>query len=87
MKNCLRKGPKSREVTGPYARREALLSTQIGVSQSWLTDLLLFDLTKAPGVPFDGVVKVSSYGAGMESSHSTSAMPRTSQAMVCSLAC
>jgi hypothetical protein len=58
--------------------------SQIEVSQSSLTDLLLFELIEAPGVPFDGVVEVSSYGAGLESSHSTSAMPRKSLSTMCS---
>jgi hypothetical protein len=39
-----------------------------------------------PSVPVDNMVEVSSYGAGLESSHSTSAIPRKSLSMVCSLA-
>ena len=45
-----------------YVRREALLSSQIEGSQSSLSDLLLFELEGAPGLPFvDDVVEVSSY--------------------------
>jgi Fic family protein len=47
-------------------RREALLSSQIEGTQSSLSDLLLFELEEAPGVPFDDVVEVSSYVAGLE---------------------
>ncbi len=43
-----------------YIRKEALLSSQIEGTQSSLSDLLLFELEEAPGVPFDDVVKVSS---------------------------
>ena len=46
-----------------YVRREALLSSQIEGTQSSLSDLLLFELEEAPGVPFDDVVEVSSYVA------------------------
>jgi len=49
-----------------YMRREALLSSQIEGTQSSLSDLLLFELEEAPGVPFDDVVEVSSYVAGLE---------------------
>jgi len=35
-----------------YVRREALLSSQIEGTQSSLSDLLLFELEEAPGVPF-----------------------------------
>jgi Fic family protein len=49
-----------------YVRREALCSSQIEGTQSSLSDLLLFELEEAPGVPFDDVVEVSSYGAGLE---------------------
>ena len=41
-----------------YVRREALLSSQIEGTQSSLSDLLLFELEEAPGVPFDDVVEV-----------------------------
>ena len=37
-----------------------MLSSQIEGTQSSLSDLLLFELDEAPGVPFDDVVEVSS---------------------------
>ena len=49
-----------------YVRKEALLSSQIEGTQSSLSDLLLFELDEAPGVPFDDVVEVSSYVAALE---------------------
>lgn len=49
-----------------YVRREALLSSQIEGTQSSLSDLLLFELDEAPGVPFDDVVEVSNYIAALE---------------------
>lgn len=49
-----------------YVRREALLSSQIEGTQSSLSDLLLFELNEAPGVPIDDVVEVSNYVAAME---------------------
>ncbi len=49
-----------------YVRREAVLSSQIEGTQSSLSDLLLFELDEAPGVPFDDVVEVSSYVAALE---------------------
>jgi Fic family protein len=49
-----------------YVRREAVLSSQIEGTQSSLSDLLLFELEDAPGVPFDDVVEVSSYVAALE---------------------
>jgi Fic family protein len=49
-----------------YVRREAVLSSQIEGTQSSLTDLLLFELEEAPGVPFDDVVEVSGYVAALE---------------------
>jgi Fic family protein len=49
-----------------YVRREALLSSQIEGTQSSLSDLLLFELEEAPGAPFNDVVEVSSYVAGLE---------------------
>jgi Fic family protein len=47
-------------------RREALLSSQIEGTQSSLSDLLLFELEEAPGVPTGDVVEVSSDVAGLE---------------------
>jgi Fic family protein len=49
-----------------YVRREAVLSSQIEGTQSSLSDLLLFELEEAAGVPFDDVVEVSSYVAALE---------------------
>jgi Fic family protein len=40
-------------------RREAVLSSQIEGTRSSLSDLLLFELDEAPGVPFDDVVEVA----------------------------
>lgn len=49
-----------------YVRREAVLSSQIEGTQSSLSDLLLFELDEAPGVPFDDVVEVSNYITALE---------------------
>lgn len=49
-----------------YVRREAVLSSQVEGTQSSLSDLLLFELEEAPGVPFDDVVEVSNYVAALE---------------------
>lgn len=49
-----------------YVRREAVLSSQIEGTQSSLSDLLLFELDEAPGVPFDDVVEVSNHVAALE---------------------
>jgi len=49
-----------------YVRREAVLSSQIEGTQSSLSDLLLFELDEAPGVPIDDVIAVSSYVAALE---------------------
>lgn len=48
-----------------YVRKEAVLSSQIEGTQSSLSDLLLFELEEAPGVPFDDVVEVSNYVASL----------------------
>lgn len=47
-------------------RKEAVLSSQIEGAQSTLSDLLLFELEEAPGVPVDEVVEVSNYVAALE---------------------
>jgi Fic family protein len=47
-------------------RREAVLSSQIEGTRSSLSDLLLFELDEAPGVPFDDVVEVSNYVAALD---------------------
>jgi Fic family protein len=49
-----------------YVRREAVLSSQIEGTQSSLSDLLLFELDEAPGVPIDDVVEVSNYVTALE---------------------
>jgi Fic family protein len=49
-----------------YVRKEAILSSQIEGTQSSLSDLLLFELDEAPGVPLDDVVEVSNYVAALE---------------------
>jgi len=49
-----------------YVRKEAVLSSQIEGTQSSLSDLLLFELEEASGVPFDDVVEVSNYVAALE---------------------
>ena len=48
-----------------YVRKEAVLSSQIEGTQSSLSDLLLFELEEAPGVPIDDVTEVSNYVAAM----------------------
>ena len=49
-----------------YVRKEAVLSSQIEGTQSSLSDLLLFELQEAPGVPLDDVIEVSNYVAALE---------------------
>lgn len=49
-----------------YVRKEAVLSSQIEGTQSSLSDLLLFELEEAPGVPMDDVMEVSNYVAALE---------------------
>jgi len=49
-----------------YVRKEAVLSSQIEGTQSSLSDLLLFEMEQAPGVPIDEVVEVSNYVAALE---------------------
>lgn len=48
-----------------YVRKEALLSSQIEGTQSSLSDLLLFEMDEAPGVPLDDVEEVSNYVAAL----------------------
>ena len=43
-----------------------MLSSQIEGTQSSLSDLLLFEMEQAPGVPVDDVVEVSNYVAALE---------------------
>lgn len=49
-----------------YVRKEAVLSSMIEGTQSSLSDLLLFELKEAPGVPVDDVQEVSNYVAALE---------------------
>ena len=49
-----------------YVRKEAVLSSRIEGTQSSLSDLLLFELDEAPGVPVDDVVEVSNYVAALD---------------------
>ncbi len=49
-----------------YIRKEAVLSSQIEGTQSSLSDLLLFEMDEAPGVPLDDVVEVSNYVIALE---------------------
>jgi len=49
-----------------YVRKEAVLSSLIEGTQSSLSDLLLFELDEAPGVPFDDVLEVSNYVAALD---------------------
>lgn len=49
-----------------YVRKEAVLSSQIEGTQSSISDLLLFELDEAPGVPLDDVREVSNYVAAMD---------------------
>ncbi len=58
--------PDTRLFLYTYVRKEALLSSQIEGTQSSLSDLLLFELNEAPGVPLDDVVEVSNYVAALE---------------------
>lgn len=44
-----------------YIRKEAVLSSMIEGTQSSLSDLLLFELDQAPGVPVSDVLEVSNY--------------------------
>jgi Fic family protein len=49
-----------------YVRKEAVLSSQIEGTQSSLSDLLLFELDEAPGVPMADVEEVSRCVAALE---------------------
>jgi len=48
-----------------YVRKEAVLSSQIEGTQSSLSDLFLYELEEAPGVPVDDVREVSNYVAAL----------------------
>jgi Fic family protein len=49
-----------------FVRKEAVLSSQIEGTQSSLSDLLLFEIEEAPGVPLDDVREVSNYVRALE---------------------
>ena len=55
-----------RQLLYQYIRKEAVLSSQIEGTQSSLSDLLLYELEEAPGVPLDDVQEVSNYVAALE---------------------
>ncbi len=48
-----------------YVRKEAVLSSRIEGTQSSLSDLFLYELDEAPGVPLDDVREVSNYVAAL----------------------
>lgn len=48
-----------------YVRKEAVLSSQIEGTQSSISDLLVYELEGAPGVPLDDVREVSNYVAAL----------------------
>jgi len=58
--------PDTRVFLYMYVRKEAVLSSQIEGTQSSLSDLLLFEIKEAPGVPLNDVVEVSNYVAALE---------------------
>ncbi|MBP7634530.1 Fic family protein [Candidatus Ozemobacteraceae bacterium] len=49
-----------------YIRKEAVLSSMIEGTQSSLSDLLMFELDREPGVPLDDVREVSNYVAALD---------------------
>lgn len=49
-----------------YIRKEAVLSSQIEGTKSSFSDLLLYELEDAPGVPLDDVVEAANHVAAME---------------------
>ena len=49
-----------------YVRKEAVLSSQIEGMQSSLSDLLLFEIEEAPGVPRKDATEVSNYVAALD---------------------
>lgn len=57
--------PDARLFLSAYIRKEAVLSSQIEGTRSSLSDLMLFELEEAPGVPLDDVVEVSNYVAAL----------------------
>lgn len=49
-----------------YVRKEAVLSSQIEGTQSSISDLLVYELEGAPGVPINDVREVSNYVAALD---------------------
>ncbi len=49
-----------------YVRKEAVVSSQIEGTQSSLSDLLMYEMEAAPGVPVDDVQEVSNYVAALD---------------------
>jgi len=66
LKGITRILPDARLFLYQYVRKEALLSSQIEGTQSSLSDLLMFELDEAPGVPLDDVREVSNYMDALE---------------------
>jgi Fic family protein len=66
LKGVTRVLPDTRLFLYHYVRKEALLSSQIEGTQSSLSDLLLFEMDEAPGVPVDDVREVSNYVDALE---------------------
>lgn len=66
LKGITRILPDARLFLYNYVRKEALLSSQIEGTQSSLSDLLMFELDEAPGVPLDDVREVSNYVDALE---------------------
>ncbi len=58
--------PHPHQLLYAYVRREAVLSSQIEGTQSSLSDLLLFELSEAPGTPLADVQEVSNYIAALD---------------------
>lgn len=58
--------PDSKLLLYLYVRKEAVLSSQIEGTQSSLSDLLLFEIDEAPGVPLADVAEVSRCVAAVE---------------------
>ncbi|MCX7031121.1 MAG: Fic family protein [Spirochaetes bacterium] len=58
--------PDSKLLLYLYVRKEAVLSSQIEGTQSSLSDLLLFEIEEAPGVPLADVSEVSRYVAAVD---------------------
>jgi len=66
LKGVTRILPDTRLFLYHYVRKEALLSSQIEGTQSSFSDLLLFEMDEAPGVPIDDVREVSNYVDALE---------------------